>query len=160
MILLKFKKEIKGDATAAGFEDQINLHTVSFSASRSILMTAGKSERERGCPHITEINCTKDFDIASPELFMQSVSGDSLDEASLTYLQTDTDGNPQAYLVVTLTDPIVSSFSHSAAVGARASEVFTLNFAKIKLEYTMYTAEKAVKASPKGWDLTVNKAAA
>jgi len=159
MIVLKFGKEIKGDSTASGFEDQIQLTSLNFNTSRNIVLPKGTGTRESAGLHISEISCTKDFDIASPELFMQSVSGDSLEKASFTYLQTDNDGKPQAFLVVTLQDPIVTNYHHSASPGVRPTESFSLNFTEIKLEYTQYTGEKATKASPKGWNLLASKAA-
>ncbi|TWU56289.1 Hcp family type VI secretion system effector [Rubripirellula reticaptiva] len=159
MILLKFKKEIKGDASASGYEGQIKLMSTQFSASRMVSVPSGSASRETGSPTFSEVHCAKDFDIASTELFMQSVSGSSLEEASLTYLQTDGDGGPQVYLVVTLTDPIITSYSHSGTMGDRPGESFSLNFTKISLAYTQYTGEAAVKASPKGWNLLEQKAA-
>jgi type VI secretion system secreted protein Hcp len=159
MILLKFKKEIKGDSTASGFTDQIVLQSVDFGAARSVVVPSGKTARETGTPNFSEVTCTKQFDIASTELFMQSVSGASLQEATLTYLQTDDQGNPEPFLVITLTDPIVTSYNHGAHAGDRPSEVFRLNFTKIKLAYTQYSGEGSKKASPKGWDLLEAKAA-
>jgi len=158
MIVLSFKKEIKGDATAAGFVDQIVIQAVSFGASRAVTVPSGSTARETGVPSFSEISCTKEFDIASTELFMQSISGASLEEGVMSFLQTDTEGNPQLYLEVTLTDPIVTSFSCSSG-GAKPHETFTLNFTKIKMAYTQYSGEAAVKASPKGWDLLASKAA-
>lgn len=159
MILLKFKKEIKGDSTQAGFEDQIKLLSTSFNATRMVSVASGSAARETGTPVFSEISCMKDFDIASTELFMQSVSGASLEEASLTYTQTDSEGNPQVYLVVTLTDPIVTSYSFSGAMGDKPSESFTINYTKISVAYTQYTGESAVEASPKGWNLLTSAAA-
>lgn len=158
MIVLKFKTEIKGDSTASGFKDQIVLDCVDFGAARSVTVPSGKTARETGVPSFSEVTCGKRFDIASTELFMQSVSGASLGEATITYLQTDTKGNPEAYLVITLTDPIVTSYSNSSA-GDRPSETFRLNFTQIKLAYTQYTGEGSKNASPKGWNLLEAKAA-
>lgn len=159
MIVLKFKKEIKGDASASGFEDQIQLQSTSFSAVRSVAPPAGKTARETGSPTFTELNCTKDFDIASTELFMQSVSGASLEEATLTFLQTDSEGKPQVYLELTLVDPIITSYNHRAMAESKPSETFTLNFAEIKMAYTQYSGDAATKASPKGWNLLTAAAA-
>ena len=158
MIVLKFKKEIKGDSTAAGYVDQIVLESVEFGAARTIIIPTGKTARESGVPTFTELTCAKKFDIASTELFMQSVSGASLDEATITYLQTDTEGNPEPFLIITLTDPIVTSYQNNSH-GDRPVERFRMNFTKIKLAYTQYSGEKAKKASPKGWDLLASKAA-
>lgn len=159
MILLKFKKEIKGDSAVDGFTAQIKLDSTSFTASRSVSVTSGTEARETGTPVFSEVQCNKGFDIASTELFMQSVSGASLDEATLTYLQTDEKGAPQVYLIVTLTDPIVTSYSHSAGGGDKPYESFAMNFTKIQLAYTQYNGEKATKASPKGWNLLTSSAA-
>ena len=138
MILLKFKKEIKGDSTQAGFEDQIKLLSTSFNAARSVSVSSGSAARETGTPQFSEISCMKDFDIASTDLFMQSVSGASLEEASLTYTQTDSEGNPEVFLVVTLTDPIITSYSFSGSMGDKPSESFTINFTQIKVAYTQH----------------------
>lgn len=159
MIFLKFTTEIKGDASVSGYEDQIKLTSVSFSANRTVASVAGSSARETGSPAFTELNCSKDFDIASTELFMQSVSGASLQGATLTYLQTDNEGNPQVYLTVTLVDPIVTSYSQSSSGDRKPSENFTLNFTEIKMAYTKYDGDSAKKATEKGWNLSEQKAA-
>lgn len=159
MILLKFKKEIKGDSTTKGFEGQIKLLSTSFSATRMVSVPSGTEARETGTPVFSEMQCTKEFDIASTELFMQSVAGASLQEGTLTFLQTDNEGNPQVYLTVTLTDPIVTAYNHAGTMGDKPGETFSLNFTQVKLEYTQYTGEKATKASPKGWNLLTASAA-
>ncbi|XZE52072.1 type VI secretion system tube protein Hcp [Planctomycetaceae bacterium SH139] len=158
MIVLKFQKEIKGDSTASGYQDHIILESVEFGAARSIIIPTGKTARESGHPSFSEISCAKKFDIASTELFMQSVSGSSLGEATITYLQTDTEGNPEPFLIITLKDPIVTSYQNSS-YGDRPEERFRMNFTKIQLAYTQYSGEVAKKASPKGWDLLESKAA-
>ena len=159
MITLKFEKEIKGDVAAAGFVAQIRLATVNFSAFRSVSVANGSQTRETGTPSFSQIDCTKEFDIASTELFMQSVSGDSLGKAILSFLQTDEKGNPQVYLTLTLDDPIVTSYSVNGSSDSKPFESFSLNFNKIMMAYTQHTGEKATKASPKGWDLAASKAA-
>lgn len=159
MILLKFKKEIKGDSSAAGYEGQIKLMSASFNASRMVSVAAGSEARETGTPVFSEVNLSKEFDIASTELFMQSVSGDSLDEAVLTFLQTDEKGNPQTYLTITLDNPIVTSYKIKTSGGDKPTESFSLNFTKIVMAYIQHTGEKATKASPKGWNLGEAKAA-
>ncbi|SRR6056297_396532 len=158
MIVLKFGKEIKGDATSAGYKDQIVLNSVVFSAARMVTVPNGSTARETGVPSFTEVVCSKQYDIASTELFMQSISGASLEKATLTYLQTDTQGNPEPFLIITLTDPIVTSYANSSS-GDKPSETFQLNFTKIEMAYTQYSGEGSKKASPKGWDLLAAKAA-
>jgi type VI secretion system secreted protein Hcp len=88
---------------------------------------------------------------------MQSICGVSLEEAELHFMQTDGQDADQVYLKITLEDPIVSSFTTSSG-GGRPMETFTLNFVKIKMEYTQFSGESKKQASPKGWDLMAGKA--
>ena len=88
---------------------------------------------------------------------MQSICGASLEEAEIHFMQTDGADANQVYLKITLEDPIVSSFNASSA-GARPVETFTLNYTKIKVEYTQYSGESKQTASPKGWDLMTGTA--
>lgn len=157
MILLKFKKEIKGDAKISGHEGWISLDSVNLGCCRSISSRSGGADRETGTPSFSEISCTKGCDIASTELFMQSICGVSLEEAELHFMQTEGSKSDQVYLTVKLEDPIVTSFQTSSS-GGRPVESFALNFTKIKLEYTQFSGESKKKASPKGWDLMAGKA--
>ena len=157
MILLKFKKEIKGDSKLSGHENWITLDSIQWGVGRSIQVRSGGVDRETSTPSFSEITCTKGTDIASTELFMQSICGVSLEEATLHFMQTDGKDADQAYLKVTLDDPIISSFSASSG-GGRPSESFSLNFTKIKMEFTQFSGESKKGASPKGWDLMAGKA--
>ncbi len=157
MILLKFKKEIKGDSKADGHVGWINLDSVNLNCGRSISVRSGGTDRDTSTPMFSDIACSKSTDISSTELFMQSICGTSLEEASIHFLQTDGKNANQVYLTVTLDDPIVSSYS-SGSGGERPREKFCLNFTKIKMEYTQFSGEDKKQASPKGWDLMSGKA--
>lgn len=156
MILLKFKKEIKGDSKVDNHAGWITLNSAQLSTSRTITVRSGGTDRDTSTPCFTDICCTKATDIASCELFLQSICGVSLEEGEFHFLQTDgTDAN-QVYLKIVVEDPIVTSFSTSSA-GERPIEQFNLNFTKIKLEYTQFSGESKQQASPKGWDLMLGK---
>jgi type VI secretion system secreted protein Hcp len=157
MILLKFKKEIKGDSSVKGHEGWITLDSISLNCSRNIQVRSGGTDRETSTPNFSDIACNKACDLSSTELFMQSICGVSLEEAELHFMQTDGQDADQVYLKITLEDPIVSSFTTSSG-GGRPMETFTLNFVKIKMEYTQFSGESKKQASPKGWDLMAGKA--
>lgn len=157
MILLKFKKEIKGDSNIQGHEGWISLNSVSMGCGRAIMANSGGVDRETSTPSFQDICCHKSCDIASTELFIQSICGVSLEQAEFHFMQTDGKDADQVYLKITLDDPIVSSFNTSSG-GGRPSETFNLNFTKIKMEYTQFSGEKKKPASPKGWDLMAGKA--
>jgi len=152
MILLKFKKEIKGDSKVKSHEDWITLDSIQMGCGRRVSSKAGGADRETSTPSFQEITCSKGCDIASTELFMQSICGVSLEEAELDFMQTDGKDSDQIYLKIKLEDPIVTQFT-SSSNGGRPGETFCLNFTKIKMEYTQFSGESKTKASPKGWDL-------
>lgn len=153
MILLKFKTEIKGDSNIKDHVDWITLNSVNFSCGRLVSAHSGGTDRETSTPSFTDIQCKKEFDISSVELFMQSICGKSLGEANLHFMQTGGKDADQVYLKLILEDPIVTSYVHESSAGTRASESFSINFTKIKLEYTQFSGETKKQASPKGWDL-------
>ncbi|MFO0921544.1 MAG: type VI secretion system tube protein Hcp [Pirellulales bacterium] len=158
MILLKFKTEIKGDSKLSQHEGWITLQSINFSTSRPLTAHSGGTDRDTSTPMFTDIACTKETDVASTELFMQSVCGKSLGEATLHFMQTSGDKGDQVYLTVTLAEPIVTSFNFGAGSDMRGSETFTLNFTKMKMKYTSFDGDKKTEGSEKGWDLTIGKA--
>jgi type VI secretion system secreted protein Hcp len=157
MILLKFKKEIKGDCKIKGHEGWITLSSVSMGCGRSIAVNSGGTDRETSTPSFQDLCCNKACDIASTELFIQSICGVSLEQAEFHFMQTDGKDADQIYLKITLDDPIVSWFN-STSSGGRPGESFNLNFTKIKMEYTQFSGESVKQASPKGWDLMAGTA--
>jgi type VI secretion system secreted protein Hcp len=152
MILLKFKTEIKGDSTIKEHENWIALKGLNFSCGRLISLTSTGTDRETSTPSFTDIQCVKEIDIASVELFSQSICGKSLVEAEIHFLQTGGKDADQVYLKMFLADPIVTSYNQAATSGARIQETFALNYTSIKLEYTQFSGEVKKSASPKAWN--------
>jgi len=64
-----------------------------------------------------------------------------------------------SYLIVTLEDVIISSVSNGGSGGEdRLTENVTLNFARVKVDYTAQDAKGGAGAKPKmGWDIPANK---
>jgi len=160
MITLKFDTAINGDATAKGFEKQIRLQSASFCTDRQLVIENGSQTRQTHPPTVTEVSCAKEFDIASTELFMQSVSGKSLGNATLTFLQTDEKGNPKKFLEITLAEAIITGYAHSASAGQKPHETFRINFTEMKLAFTENDGEKSTEATAKGWNFQTSAAAA
>ncbi len=117
MILLKFKTEIKGDSNIKDHADWITLNSVNFSCGRLVSAHSGGTDRETSTPSFTDIQCKKEFDISSVELFMQSICGKSLGEATLHFMQTGGKDADQVYLKIILEEPIVTSYVHDSNSG-------------------------------------------
>jgi type VI secretion system secreted protein Hcp len=77
---------------------------------------------------------TKKVDKSSPLLFQSCCTGKHIPKAVL-YGRKST-AEPSAYYTVTLTDVLISSYLGDAEGGDIPSDSFSLNYAKIKFDYT------------------------
>jgi type VI secretion system secreted protein Hcp len=157
MILLSFKTKIKGESDVVDHTEWIKLESASFNSSRPIDAGAVGKKRETGAPSFSSINCTKQVDISTVELFMQSICGKSLEEGYLHFIQTGGEKTDQVYLKVTLADPVIESFGFAGS-DPYSSENFTINFTKIKMQHIQFDGETKTEGSEKGWDITKGEA--
>lgn len=156
MILLKFATAINGDSIVAGHEQWITISSVQLGVGRAISVSGGGKDRETSNPSFSEVTLTKSTDIASADLFMQSVCGKSLGKAEIHFVQTGgADKKQQVYLKIELTDAIVSSYSASSG-GDRPSESFSLNFTQISYQYDAFSGDNITTGTAKKWDLMAN----
>lgn len=134
-IYMKFG-DIKGQVQTEGFKDWIELESCQYGVSRNVSTGAGGAGREGAHPHISDIVITKNFDMASPKLYQDSVAGAFHSKVEIK-LTTTTKNKIDTYLAIELTDCGVASYSTSAHGGTGGSvpmESLSLNFTKI-----MYT---------------------
>jgi type VI secretion system secreted protein Hcp len=159
MILLKFEKQIKGEAKTQGHTDWINVDSFQFGVGRSITKTGAGAGRDTSNPNFSEISFNRMTDSASTELCLQAACGGSLGKCEIHFIQQGGVGNdPQVYLVYELADAIISSYSASSD-GEKPTEVVGVNYTKIQTQHTHWDGEKATPGPKKGFDLIVNKAA-
>ena len=66
--------------------------------------------------------------------------------------------NPLEYLIITMEDVLISSITPGGSGGEdRLAENVTLNFARVKVDYTEQNAKGGAGATPKmGWDIAKN----
>ena len=135
-IYLKFDKDaIKGESRSKGFEGQIPVDGVQFGCGRGISVVGGGTSRETSKASFSEVTFSKATDISSADLMIQACIGKSLISATLSWVNSGgTDNDNQVYQTVTLSHPIVSSYSQSSQ-GDRPMESFSLNFDKIEFFY-------------------------
>ena len=66
---------------------------------------------------------------------------------------------PQDYLIITLSDVVVSSHHISGGTGGATTETATLNFAKIEFSYSPQKGDGSLDAAVKGnYNIQKNKA--
>ena len=152
------EKSPAGNVTAAGYEDWIEVDSMSFGVGRSISMQAGAmANREASRPSISEVTITKPLDAASGGLFKASVTGDSGVKVEIHVVQTGAE-KVEKYAVYKLEDVIMSSYSVSASAGVAPQESISLSFAKIEADLTHADkTNKNTKNMKVGYDLTTAK---
>lgn len=151
--------KVKGNVTAEGFVDTINVLNMRFGLGRSISMEAGSiANREASRPQVTEVTITKLMDQASPGLFKESVTGDAGVKIVIDVVQTGAQ-KLEKFCTYELEDALISGYDVAVSSDGAPVETVTFSFAKLITSYT--AADKANKAaSPTrvGYDLCLGKA--
>lgn len=109
-----------------------------------------------GKVNVQDLSFTKYIDKSSPDLMLACCNGKHIAEAKLTVRKAGE--TPLEYLIITLTDLIVTSVSTGGSGGEdRLTENVSLNFAKVKVEYTEQTPTGGEAAKPKmTWNIEAN----
>lgn len=106
---------------------------------------------------VNDLSFTKYVDKSSPDLMLSCCNGKHFADAKLTIRKAGE--NPLEYLIITMQDVIVSSVQTGGSGGDdRITENVSLNFAKVKVDYTEQSSTGGAGAKPKmGWDIEGNK---
>ena len=146
---------IAGDSTSEGHEDEMELLGWSVGASVPVgPRTAGGSGAAGSSVH-QELNCTKQVDTASNDIFSACWEGKTIKEAVLTVQrQGEGGGGKVDYIKITLTDIIVANYSRSGGETDIPTENFGLNYSSINSEYfTTDVAGTSGGWQAKGWSV-------
>jgi type VI secretion system secreted protein Hcp len=124
---------IKGESTAAGYEDWIEIQSLQWGVGRGISSSAGGADREASTPSVSEVTVSKTADKSSPYLFFEAVAGTAGIDAELHVVQTGKTGL-EPYFKFKLYNSLISGLSQSSG-GDRPSESLSLNFTKIEMTH-------------------------
>ena len=123
---------IVGESPDANHKDEIDVVSWSWGVSQS--GTFGHGGGGAGKASFTDFNFTHHVDKASPLLMKACATGERLEDATITVRKAGK--GQQEYLIITMSDLLVTSVSTSAAaVGDAPLEGVVLTFAKVDLEY-------------------------
>jgi type VI secretion system secreted protein Hcp len=151
---LKFE-EIKGESADSKHGGEIDVLSWSWGASQTGTFQMGGGG---GTAKVTvsDLTVTKYVDKATPVLYKFCCKGSNAKVATLTMRKAG--GSQLEYLKVTMEDTIISSIKTSSPAGAeRVTEDVTLNFARVRLEYTPQKADGSGEAVVKtGYDIAKN----
>jgi type VI secretion system secreted protein Hcp len=127
-------KKVKGNVTADGYQDWIELESFSLGVGRGISMDVGNmANREATRPSISEITVTKQLDNASALLFQESLLGTEGVEVSIHIVQTGA-SKVEKYGSYDLSDVLISSYSVNANSSSAPFESISLSFSKITVD--------------------------
>jgi len=125
--------DIKGESTDDKHKDEIDILSWSWGMSNPTQMASGGGGGV-GKVNFQDLHFVHYVDKASSNIMKMCATGEHLKEATLTQLKQGK--TPQEYLVIKLTDVMVSSVSDGGSGdGQHPSENVTLTFAKVDLEY-------------------------
>ncbi|HJZ70591.1 MAG TPA: type VI secretion system tube protein Hcp [Vicinamibacterales bacterium] len=149
--------DIKGQSTIKGFEDKIEVLSASHGVAMQITASPSATERTSGKPNHQDLTVSKYVDLSTCPMIAACNAGTNLKTVTMTIGRNDS-GTILPYLVFTMDNTIVSSVSVSSGGGDRPTETVTLNYSKIKWDYT----EQQVGTGKKGnngaiWDLATNQ---
>jgi type VI secretion system secreted protein Hcp len=147
---------IKGEAVDDTHKDTIDILSWSWGMTQSGSAHGGGGAGA-GKVSVHDLSFTKHIDVSSPDLYLACMNGKHLKEAKLTVRKAGE--NPLEYFVVTMEDVIITSVTHGGSHGEdRLGENVTLNFARVKVDYTAQDSKGGAAAKPKmGWDIAANK---
>ncbi len=149
--------DISGESADSTHADSIDVVSWSWGASQA--GTGGQGGGSgAGKVQIQDLTLTKYIDKATPALFQKCCTGDHIDTVLLTVRKAG--GKPLEYLKITMEQVLVSSVTTGGSGGQdRLTENITLNFSKVKMEYTPQTAKAGAAPSVSaGWDIAKHKA--
>lgn len=149
--------KVEGEAQDKTHEKEIDVLAWSWGMSQSGTMHTGGGGGG-GKVSVQDLSFTKYVDKSSSVLMQYCASGKQFGEAKLTIRKAGGD-SPVEYLLITMTDVIVTSLSTGGSGGEdRITENVTLNFGSFKTAYQPQKNDGSADggAIEFGWDIAAN----
>jgi type VI secretion system secreted protein Hcp len=138
--------ELKGESRDKTHKGEIDVLAFSWGMSNSGSSHVGGGQGA-GKVNVQDLSFTKYLDISSTDLMLACCNGKHFPEAKLTVRKAGE--NPLEYLIITMTDLIITSVSTGGSGGEdRLTENVSLNFAKVKVDYKEQTPQCGVGLTP------------
>jgi len=154
--------DIKGEATAKGFEEKIEIFSFSWGASAPVTVGPGTQGMTASRVSISSFNIMKKTDIASPKLFKACCTGDHIKKCVVSMRKQTGAGGQEVFLTYTFDEVMVESIQWSGSSGGDDTPTESVSFAfgKVTVEYkTQGKDGKLAAGTPVVWDITAVSAA-
>ena len=146
---------IQGESQDDKHKDEIEVLSWSWGVSQSGTIVHGGGGGA-GRASFQDFNFTHSVDKASPVLMTACATGEHIKDATITVRKAG--GDEQEYLVIQMTEVLVTSVSTSGSEGDTPMEAVALAFAKVDLEYTPQKSDGSLDAGVHfTYDLRVNR---
>jgi type VI secretion system secreted protein Hcp len=157
-IFIKFPDgTIKGQTQVDQFKDTLEVNSFQFGVGLPVTAASTNQTRSAGHASFSEVTVSRVSDSATPQLLQHLAGGITLAGDTIITFTREDKGETLSLIVMKLTDVILSSVSISSG-GDEPMESFSLNYAKITLEYTKQKEEGGKEGvAPFGWDISLNK---
>lgn len=152
---------VEGEATADGFEKQIEIYSFSWGASNPTTIGSGSSGLSAGKVSLSSFNIMKKTEKSSARLFAACCKGDHFTSALVSLRKATGEGGQGVYLTYKFTDVMVESIQWSGSSGGddTPTESVSLAYGKVEIEYKNQGKDgKLAVAGQAAWDLTKVKA--
>ena len=137
--------DIKGESLDEGHRDWIQVESFSWGATNAL--AAGRGGAAAGKVSLQDFHFVQRVNKASPLLMQAACSGEHIPEGTLA-VSRKAGEKQQDYLIVKLTDILVSSYQTGGSSGSDVPmEQVSLNFSKVVVEYHAEDGSKVEAAS-------------
>lgn len=152
---------IKGESQDDKHKEKIEIHSFSWGVTNSSNVGTG-SGGGTGKASFTDFSFHKQADKASPLLFASAAAGDHIKKAVFTARKAGGKAGQIDYLVITLTDVMVSSYQMGGQSGDSSIplDAVSLRATDIKVDYKPQKADGSLEGSiTKSYNISKNKLA-
>jgi len=148
--------DIKGESLDDKHKDEVEVLSFSWGVSNDAAIKSGGSGGGAGKASFHDFSFTHNVDKASPVLLRACATGTHLKEATITRRKAGK--GQQEYLVIKMSDVIITGVSLGDSSGATGSENVTMAFAKVDFEYKPQKSDGSLDAGIHfKYDIKANK---
>jgi type VI secretion system secreted protein Hcp len=148
--------DIEGESKDIKHANEMQIENFTWGAAQSGTSAHGTGAGA-GKVNIHDLHVTKNYDAASPKLFLSCANGKHHSSAEIVVRKAGE--NPLEYLKIKMTDVIITSIQTDGNNGMDTlRESIALNFTQVELEYTPQDEKGAGKGAVKaGWNVKTNQ---
>lgn len=148
---------VKGESMEEGFVECIQLLSWSWGCTNAGSASHGGG-MGTGTVNIQDFHFTMTMNAASGPLFSLCSTGKHFPTATFTQRKSTGDETPKPFLIITMSDVLVSSYQTGSSGAELPHESCSINFSKILVDYWTQGKDGILKSTGKvGWDIKLNK---